>query len=184
MVILLTICLPNEILSLRVSEYVRHYWSTWCYRCLKMFLFFYRLLAVIRNTLAVLPEVPVPSVHEGRLVSLCCNITQDFTEGIYLSVTWSIRKDQSVERDLLTFGPDSGVSVGTHFIQRYADGEMRLHLNRTASYCLVLSRAVPADEGTYVCAGKQWTREKGTWNKIQEKSEVIGEVAVIPTGTV
>lgn len=126
----------------------------------------------------------MPSVHEGRLINLCCNITQDFIEGIYLSVTWSVKKDQLLQQDLLTFGPDSGVTVGRHFIQRYTDGEMRLHLNNTGSYCLVISRAVPADQGMYMCTAKQWTREQGTWNRIQEKSEVIGEVAVIPTGEV
>lgn len=146
--------------------------------------FFYCLLAVIYNTLAVLPEVPVPSVREGRLISICCNITRDFTEGIYLSVTWSIKKDPSPQRDLLTFGPDSGVTAGTDFTQRYADGEMRLHLKKTGSYCIVISRAVPGDEGTYVCTAKQWSREQDTWNQIQEKSEVIGEVSVIPTGMV
>lgn len=132
----------------------------------------------------MVPEVPVPLVHEGRLINLCCNITQDFTEGIYLSVTWSVKKNQSLDQDLLTFGPDSHVTIGKNFMQRYADGEMRLHLDNTSFYSLVLSRAVPADQGLYVCTAKQWTREQGTWNKIQEKSEVIGEVAVIPTGEV
>ncbi|KAB5523295.1 hypothetical protein PHYPO_G00150950 [Pangasianodon hypophthalmus] len=139
------------------------------------------LLRVIRNTLVVVPEVPASSVHEGRLINLHCNITQDFIEGIYLSVTWSVKKDQSPEQDLLTFGPDSGVTVGNNFIQRYADGEMRLHLGNTGSYSLVLSGAVPADQGMYLCTARQWTREQGTWNRIQEKAEVMGEVAVIPT---
>ncbi|KAF4075014.1 hypothetical protein AMELA_G00229780 [Ameiurus melas] len=141
------------------------------------------LLRVIPNTLAVVPEVPAPSVHEGRLINLHCNITRNFTEGIYLSVTWSVKKDQSLEQDLFTFGPDSGLTVGKNFIQRYADGEMHLHLHldTTGSYSLVLSGAVPADQGVYVCTAKQWTREQGTWNRIQEKAKVIGEVAVIPT---
>ncbi|XP_060754599.1 prostaglandin F2 receptor negative regulator isoform X1 [Neoarius graeffei] len=139
------------------------------------------LLRVIPNTLVVVPEVPMPSVHEGRRIDLRCNITQDFSEGIYLSVTWSVKKNQSLEQDLLTFGPDSSVTVGENFIQRYADGEMRLHLDNTGSYSLVLSGTLPADQGMYLCTAKQWTREEGTWNSIQEKSEVIGEVAVIPT---
>ncbi|XP_017312318.2 prostaglandin F2 receptor negative regulator isoform X2 [Ictalurus punctatus] len=139
------------------------------------------LLRVIPNTLAVVPEVPAPSVHEGRFINLHCNITQNFTEGIYLSVTWSVKKDQSLEQDLLTFGPDSGLTVGKNFIQRYADGEMHLHMDNTGSYSLVLSGAVPADQGVYVCTVKQWTREQGTWNRIQEKAKVIGQVAVITT---
>lgn len=144
----------------------------------------YCLLAVIPNTLVVVPEVPAPSVHEGRLINLRCNVTQDFIEGVYLSVTWSVKKNQSLEQDLLTFGPDSGVTVGENCIQHYADGEMRLHLDNTGSYSLVLSGAVPADQGMYVCTAKQWTREEGSWNSIQEKGEIIGEVAVIPTGEV
>lgn len=144
----------------------------------------YCLLAVIRNTLVVVPEVPAPSVHEGRFISLRCNITQDFVEGIYLSVTWSVEKDQSLKQDLLTFGPDSVVTVGKNFLQRYADGEMRLHLDNSGFYSLVLIGAVPADQGLYVCTAKQWTREQGTWNRIQEKSAVIGEVAIIQTGEI
>lgn len=142
------------------------------------------MLTVIPNTLVVVPEVPTSSVHEGRRIDLRCNITQDFIEGIYLSVTWSVKKNQSLEQDLLTFGPDSSVTIGENFIQRYADGEMRLHLDNTGSYSLVLSGTLPADQGMYLCTAKQWTREEGTWNSIQEKSEVIGEVAVIPTGEV
>ncbi|XP_053333282.1 prostaglandin F2 receptor negative regulator isoform X2 [Clarias gariepinus] len=139
------------------------------------------LLRVISNTLVVLPEAPAPLVHEGRLINLYCNITQEFTEGIYLSVTWSVKKNQSLEQELLTFGPDSAITVGKYFFQRYAEGEMRLHLDSNGSYKLVLSGAIPADHGIYFCTAKQWTREQGTWNRIQEKAEVIGEVAVIPT---
>ncbi|XP_060716195.1 prostaglandin F2 receptor negative regulator isoform X1 [Tachysurus vachellii] len=138
------------------------------------------LLRVIRNTLVVVPEVPAPSVHESRSINLHCNITQDFTEGVYLSITWSVKKNQSLEQDLLTFGPDSGLIVGKNFTQRYADGEICLHMNNTGSYSLVLSSAVPEDQGIYLCTAKQWSREQGTWTMIQEKAEVIGEVAVIP----
>ncbi|KAF7689702.1 prostaglandin F2 receptor negative regulator [Silurus meridionalis] len=139
------------------------------------------MLRVIHNALVVVTQEPAKLVHEGRQINLLCNITQDYIEGIYLSVTWSVKKDQSQEQDLLTFGPDSGVTVGENFIHRYADGEMRLHLENAGSYSLVLSGAVPADQGMYLCTAKQWTREQGTWNSIQEKAEVIGEVAVIPT---
>lgn len=130
----------------------------------------------------MVPEVPAPSVHEGTSINLHCNITQDFTEGVYLSVTWSIKKDPSLEQDLLTFGPDSDVTVGKNFTQRYADGEMHLHLDSSGSYSLVVSGAVPEDQGMYLCTAKQWTRDQGTWTMIQENAEVIGQVAVIPTG--
>lgn len=132
----------------------------------------------------MVPEVPAPSVHESRSINLHCNITQDFTEGVSLSVTWSVKKNQSLEQDLLTFGPDSGLTVGKNFTQRYADGEIRLHMENTGSYSLVLSGAVPEDQGIYVCTAKQWSREQDTWTMIQEKAEVIGEVAVIPAGEV
>ncbi|TSK17772.1 Prostaglandin F2 receptor negative regulator [Bagarius yarrelli] len=140
------------------------------------------LLKVIHDTLVVVPEVPAPLVHEGKPINLRCNISRDFTEGVYLSVTWSVKKDQSPEQDLLSFEPNSGVTIGKNFTQRYTDGEMYLQLDNTGSYSVVLSGAVPADQGIYVCTAKQWTREQGTWNLIQEKATVIGEVTVIPTG--
>lgn len=142
----------------------------------------YCLLAVIPDTLVLASEAPLTSVTEGRAISLHCNISYDFTDGIYLSVVWSIKKGHSLEEDLLTFGPDMGVTVGENFTQRYADGGMYLHLDTGGSYSLVLSGAVPADQGMYVCAARQWTREQGIWNRIQEKTAVMGQVAVVPTG--
>uniref|UniRef100_A0A3B4EC77 Ig-like domain-containing protein n=1 Tax=Pygocentrus nattereri TaxID=42514 RepID=A0A3B4EC77_PYGNA len=139
-------------------------------------------LTVIADMLVLVPEAPVSSVTEGRSISLRCNISYDFVEGIYLSVTYSIKKEHSLEEDIFTFGPDVGVTVGLNFTRRYADGGMHLHMDSGGSYSLVLSGAVPADEGMYVCAARQWTREQGVWNRIQEKTAVMGQVAVVPTG--
>ncbi|XP_017542137.1 prostaglandin F2 receptor negative regulator isoform X1 [Pygocentrus nattereri] len=138
-------------------------------------------LTVIADMLVLVPEAPVSSVTEGRSISLRCNISYDFVEGIYLSVTYSIKKEHSLEEDIFTFGPDVGVTVGLNFTRRYADGGMHLHMDSGGSYSLVLSGAVPADEGMYVCAARQWTREQGVWNRIQEKTAVMGQVAVVPT---
>ncbi|XP_066505935.1 prostaglandin F2 receptor negative regulator isoform X2 [Hoplias malabaricus] len=138
-------------------------------------------LRVIPDTLVLAPEAPAVSVFEGRPIILSCNISHDTTEGIYLSVTWSFKKDQSQEQDLLTFGPDVAVTVGGNFTQRYADGGMHLHLDIGGSYSLMLSGALPEDQGMYVCAASMWTREQGVWNRIQEKTVLMGQVAVVPT---
>uniref|UniRef100_A0A4W4FJU6 Ig-like domain-containing protein n=1 Tax=Electrophorus electricus TaxID=8005 RepID=A0A4W4FJU6_ELEEL len=139
-------------------------------------------LRVIPNTLSLAPQVPVNLVTEGRSIRLHCNVSQNFTDGIYLSVTWSIKKGEVLQEDLLTFGPDMGVTVGSSFSRRYAEDEMHLHLDSEGSYSLMLSGAVPADQGMYVCTARQWTREQGDWKKIQEKTAVMGDVTVIPTG--
>ncbi|KAK1802779.1 hypothetical protein P4O66_021317, partial [Electrophorus voltai] len=139
-------------------------------------------LRVIPNTLSLAPQVPVNLVMEGRSIRLHCNVSQNFTDGIYLSVTWSIKKGEVLQEDLLTFGPDMGVTVGSSFSRRYAEDEMHLHLDSEGSYSLMLSGAVPADQGMYVCTARQWTREQGDWKKIQEKTAVMGDVTVIPTG--
>ncbi|XP_076839002.1 prostaglandin F2 receptor negative regulator [Brachyhypopomus gauderio] len=138
-------------------------------------------LRVIPNTLVLAPQVPVSVVTEGRSISLQCNVSQNFTDGIYLSVTWSIKKGQAGQEDLLTFGPDMDVSVGGSYGQRYTEDGLRLHLVPQGSYRLVLSGASPADQGTYICTARQWTREQGVWNRIQEKTAVMGDVTVIPT---
>ncbi|KAG9262145.1 prostaglandin F2 receptor negative regulator-like [Astyanax mexicanus] len=138
-------------------------------------------LKVIHDSLVLAPEAPVSSVREGRSLSLRCSVSHDFTEGKYLSVTWSIKKETSTEEDLVTFGPGVGITVGGNFTQRYADGGMHLHSDTGGSYSLVLSGAVPADQGMYVCTGREWTREQGGWNRIQEKAAVMGQVVVVPT---
>ncbi|XP_072513152.1 prostaglandin F2 receptor negative regulator isoform X2 [Salminus brasiliensis] len=138
-------------------------------------------IKVIQDTLVLTPEAPVSLVLEGRPISLLCKVSHDFIEGIYVSVTWSIKNEMSKEEDLFTFGPDMGVTVGGNFTQRYAEGGMHLHLDTGGLYSLVLSGAIPADQGMYVCTGRQWTREQGIWNRIQEKAEVMGPVVVVPT---
>ncbi|KAI4886138.1 hypothetical protein NFI96_015287 [Prochilodus magdalenae] len=138
-------------------------------------------LRVISDTLVLAPEAPVSSVLEGKSVSLRCIISHDFSKGIYLSVTWSVKKNESLEEDIFTFGPDVGVTAGLNFSQRYADGGMYMHLDSGGGYSLVFSGAVPADQGMYMCTGKLWTREQGVWNRIQEKTAAMGQVAVVPT---
>uniref|UniRef100_A0A8C1ZQ26 Si:ch211-132g1.7 n=1 Tax=Cyprinus carpio TaxID=7962 RepID=A0A8C1ZQ26_CYPCA len=139
-------------------------------------------LQVVPNSLIVAPDVPNPVVHEGGSVRLLCNVSRNFMEGIYLSLTWSVKKGSSLLEDLLTFGPDLGVSVGDDYTLRYADGGMRLEMGNGVSHSLVLSGATPADQGMYMCTARLWTREQGAWNRIQEKTMEIGEVTVTPTG--
>uniref|UniRef100_A0A8C2CJ77 Si:ch211-132g1.7 n=1 Tax=Cyprinus carpio TaxID=7962 RepID=A0A8C2CJ77_CYPCA len=138
-------------------------------------------LQVVPNSLIVAPDVPNPVIHEGGSVRLLCNVSRNFMEGIYLSLTWSVKKGSSLLEDLLTFGPDLGVSVGDDYTLRYADGGMRLEMGNGVSHSLVLSGATPADQGMYMCTARLWTREQGAWNRIQEKTMEIGEVTVTPT---
>uniref|UniRef100_A0A671P334 Prostaglandin F2 receptor negative regulator-like n=1 Tax=Sinocyclocheilus anshuiensis TaxID=1608454 RepID=A0A671P334_9TELE len=122
-----------------------------------------------------------PVVREGGSVRLLCNVSRNFMEGIYLSLTWSVKKGSSLLEDLLTFGPDLGVTVGDDYTLRYTDGGMRLEMGNGVSHSLVLSGATPADQGMYVCTARLWTREQGAWNRIQEKTVEMGEVTVTPT---
>lgn len=140
-------------------------------------------LQVVPNSLIVAPDVPNPVIHEGGSVRLLCNVSRNFMEGIYLSLTWSVKKGSSLLEDLLTFGPDLGVSVGDDYTLRYADGGMRLEMGNGVSHSLVLSGATPADQGMYMCTARLWTREQGAWNRIQEKTMEIGEVTVTPTAS-
>lgn len=128
------------------------------------------------------PDTPNPVVPEGGSIRLLCNVSRSFIEGIYLSLTWSVQKGSSLLEDLLTFGPDLGVTVGGGFAGRYTDGGMRLEMGNGVSHSLVLSGAMPDDGGMYVCTARLWTREQGVWNRIQEKAMEMGEVTVTPTG--
>lgn len=128
------------------------------------------------------PDTPNPVVPEGGSIRLLCNVSRNFIEGIYLSLTWSVKKGSSLLEDLLTFGPDLSMTVGNNFTWRYTDGGMRLEMGKGVSHNLVLSRAMPEDQGMYMCSARLWTREQGVWNRIQEKTMEMGEVTVTPTG--
>uniref|UniRef100_A0A672LJ53 Prostaglandin F2 receptor negative regulator-like n=1 Tax=Sinocyclocheilus grahami TaxID=75366 RepID=A0A672LJ53_SINGR len=138
-------------------------------------------LQVVPSSLIVAPDAPNPVVCEGRSIRLQCNVSRNFIEGIYLSLTWSFKKGSSLLEDLLTFGPDLGVTVGDDYMLRYTDGGMRLEMGNGVSHSLVLSRATPADQGMYVCTARLWMREQGIWNRIQEKTMEMGEVTVNST---
>uniref|UniRef100_A0A671T3R4 Prostaglandin F2 receptor negative regulator-like n=1 Tax=Sinocyclocheilus anshuiensis TaxID=1608454 RepID=A0A671T3R4_9TELE len=138
-------------------------------------------LQVVPSSLIVAPDAPNPVVREGGSIRLQCNVSHNFIEGIYLSLTWSFKKGSSLLEDLLTFGPDLGVTVGDDYMLRYTDGGMRLEMGNGVSHSLVLSGATPADQGMYVCTARLWTREQGIWNRIQEKTMEMEEVTVNST---
>ncbi|RXN38815.1 prostaglandin F2 receptor negative regulator-like protein [Labeo rohita] len=138
-------------------------------------------LKVVPNSLIVAPDAPNPVIREGGSIRLLCNVSRNFLEGIYLSLTWSVKKGSSLLEDLLTFGPDMGVMAGDNYMRRYTDGGMRLEMGNGVSHSLVLSGATPDDQGMYVCTARLWTREQGAWNRIQEKTMEMGEVTVTPT---
>ncbi|CAM4608041.1 unnamed protein product [Leuciscus chuanchicus] len=141
-------------------------------------------LKVIGDSLKVSPAIPKSAVSEGESVELRCNTTRGFTEHTFLSVSWSIKKESGLLEEILTFGPDDKIKVGSNYIQRYTDGGLRLDLRGGGFYGLVLKRAKPSDQGEYVCSVQEWMRqgEGGrNWRKIQEKSKEIGKVVVKPT---
>ncbi|KAG1932788.1 prostaglandin F2 receptor negative regulator [Pimephales promelas] len=142
-------------------------------------------LKVIGDSLKVSPAIPKSAVSEGEPLELQCNATRGFTEHTFLSVSWSLRRgDTGPLEDILTFGPDDKISVGSNYTQRYTDGGLRLDLRGGGFYGLVLKRTKPSDQGQYVCAAQEWVRqgEEGRrWRKILEKSEDMGKVVVTPT---
>ncbi|XP_071371215.1 prostaglandin F2 receptor negative regulator [Centroberyx affinis] len=139
-------------------------------------------LTVIADTLRVSPQTPPPVVPEGSDITLSCNVTRQLTHPTYLSVTWSLRNGASPLEEILTFGPQGGVVAGPKFARRYADGGVRLVPGENGVFGLVVSRATRADEGTYVCIGREWTHEDGgKWKNIVEKRREMGAVTVTLT---
>ncbi|XP_048048680.1 prostaglandin F2 receptor negative regulator-like [Megalobrama amblycephala] len=138
-------------------------------------------LKVIGDSLKVSSAIPKSEVSEGESVELQCNATRGFTEYTFLSLTWSIRKGNGPLEEILTFGPDHKITVGSIYTQLYTDGGLRLDLHGGGFYGLVLKRAKLSDQGVYVCTGREWVRqgEGGRiWRKILEKSEEMGKVVV------
>ncbi|KAA0722695.1 Prostaglandin F2 receptor negative regulator [Triplophysa tibetana] len=135
---------------------------------------------VLSRSLLVVPDAVNRVIPEGGSFRLVCNVSYDLMEGIHLSFTWSVIKGPSLSQDLLTVGPGVGVMVGSGVTQRYADGAMRLELGNGASHSVVLSGAMPDDQGMYTCTARLWTREQGTWKRIQEKTVEMGDVTVNP----
>lgn len=142
---------------------------------------FFLSVAVVPNSLVVVPDAVNRVIPEGGFFRLLCSVSHDFMEGIYVSFTWSVIKGSSVSQDLLTVGPGVGVTVGSGFTQHYADGAMRLELGNV-SHGVVLSGAMPDDQGMYTCTARLWTREQGIWKRIQEKTVEMGDVTVTPAG--
>ncbi|XP_041638404.1 prostaglandin F2 receptor negative regulator [Cheilinus undulatus] len=139
-------------------------------------------LIVIPNTLRVSPQAPPPTVPEGSDITLSCNVTRELTQPTYLSVTWSVKRGTSSE-DILVFGPQGDVTVGSKYARRYSDGGIRLVPGRNGVFELVVTRATTSDDGAYECNGTEWTHEDGgRWVKIVESKKEMGTVAVTPTG--
>ncbi|KAL6484789.1 hypothetical protein MHYP_G00068340 [Metynnis hypsauchen] len=140
-------------------------------------------LRVIGDTLRVVPSIPQPAVSEGEPLELQCNASRAYTAHTFLSITWSIIKENNTMEDILTFGPDSGVKVGQGFAQRYADGGLFLDLREGGFYGLVMKGVKPSDQDAYVCTAREWTRQPGGgkgWHKILERSEEMGNFTVTP----
>ncbi|XP_035250419.1 prostaglandin F2 receptor negative regulator-like [Anguilla anguilla] len=138
-------------------------------------------LKVIADSLKVSPVAPPAVVPEGGRISLHCTATVDSAEHTSLSVAWSVRKGTSLEA-ILTFGPERAVTTGAGYRKRYADGGLRLGLPGGGAYDLVLTEALPADQGVYVCTAKQSVPEQGgVWQEILQRSVDMGEVRVTPT---
>ncbi|RXM99099.1 Prostaglandin F2 receptor negative regulator [Acipenser ruthenus] len=120
------------------------------------------------------------SITEGSSFDLRCTASQDSVEGTHLSVTWEVRRGAASEK-ILSLNPDGGVMAGSGYSQRYQAGGVRLELLGNGVYRLVVSQALPTDEGTYVCVAGQWVKdESGAWKNILEKSTDVGEVKVTP----
>lgn len=145
----------------------------------------YFFCTVIGDSLKVAPAISQPTVSEGKSVKLQCNISRAYTAHTSLSVTWAIRTGATSTEELLAFGPDDVMTVGQAYTQRYTDGELILVLSGSGSYGLTLKGVKPKDQGAYVCTGREWTRQPGGgkgWQKILERSEEMGNVAVTPLG--
>jgi len=141
------------------------------------------LSPVIADTLKVTP-VPVPGVvPEGSDITLSCTVTRSLLQPTFLSVGWSLRRGSSPAEEVVTLGPDGAVSAGPGYSRRYADGGLRLQPGKDGLFVLVVTKVtVAADQGAYVCTGRQWTSEEGRAHAIVERSHEMGHVTVTPTG--
>ncbi|KAG5851556.1 hypothetical protein ANANG_G00052930 [Anguilla anguilla] len=140
-------------------------------------------LSVLQDSLKVAPSAPPAVVPEGGPLGLYCNATRDTPQQGYthLSVTWSVGRGAGPE-DVLSFGPDGGVTVGANYTQRYSDGGLRLDLQGGGVFGLVLTEALPGDGGAYACTAREWFHEVGgAWQQILQRSVELGEVQVTPT---
>ncbi|CAL8309251.1 unnamed protein product [Merluccius merluccius] len=140
-------------------------------------------LTVIPDTLKVIPAPVPPVVPEGSDITLSCTVTRELPQPTFLSVSWSLRKGSSPPEEVLTLGPQGGVATGPGYAQRYAAGGLRLAPGQDGLFNLVLTKVTAAaDQGAYVCTGRQWTHEDGESRSIVERHGEMGQVTVTPTG--
>ncbi|KAK0143321.1 Prostaglandin F2 receptor negative regulator [Merluccius polli] len=140
-------------------------------------------LTVIPDTLKVIPAPVPPVVPEGSDITLSCTVTRELPQPTFLSVSWSLRKGSSPPEEVLTLGPQGGVATGPGYAQRYAAGGLRLAPGQDGLFNLVLTKVTAAaDQGAYVCTGRQWTHEDGESRSIVERRGEMGQVTVTPTG--
>ncbi|MBN3308236.1 FPRP regulator, partial [Amia calva] len=136
---------------------------------------------VIPESLKIISPQTSKTVPEGSSFKLLCTATIDFVEHTYLSVSWAIKRGSS-SQTILTFGPDESMKSESSYSERYADGSVRLDLAGKGQFDLIVSQALPSDEGVYMCSASEWVKERGgNWEKIFGNSTEVGEVKVTPT---
>lgn len=93
-------------------------------------------------------------LHEGRELSLSCNIDMQKLEERFFSVAW-LRENV----ELAQIGPTGILSVGPEYSGREKEGELKAARIGDRDYRLILQPVRTEDKGAYIC--RAWPQERG-----------------------
>ncbi|XP_041067513.1 prostaglandin F2 receptor negative regulator-like isoform X1 [Carcharodon carcharias] len=140
-------------------------------------------LKVIPDGLTILSgksrSVKPASFTEGKPLELQCVATTNSSVPTHVSVTWQLKLNDSVTKDILSFTEDNSFQPGDSYKNRYQSGDVRMEMERNGIFKLIISHLRPEDEGVYSCVAAEWAKEDGSnWKKIQEKNTDIAMIKV------
>ncbi|XP_072369884.1 prostaglandin F2 receptor negative regulator-like isoform X1 [Scyliorhinus torazame] len=140
-------------------------------------------LRVIPDGLTLLSEksrsVKSTSYTQGKTLELQCVAKTISSVPTHLSVTWQLKVNDSLTKDVLSFTEGHWFQPGDLYENMYQSGDIRMGMEENGIFKLIITHLRPEDEGVYSCVAAEWVKEDGSnWKKIQEKTTDIAMVTV------
>ncbi|XP_029434225.1 prostaglandin F2 receptor negative regulator [Rhinatrema bivittatum] len=123
------------------------------------------------------------NVTEGGSFELLCSASTTSVVHTFLSVTWELRRGATGDAwgEILSLTQQGRFQPGSEYEGRYRSGDVRLDTVGSDGYRLLVSGVGPADQGTYRCVVREWTKGvDGSWQQVQQKAVEIATVDINP----
>ncbi|XP_007894045.2 prostaglandin F2 receptor negative regulator [Callorhinchus milii] len=117
---------------------------------------------------------------EGESLELQCIATTTSTIHTHVAITWRLKSEESgTMMDILSLTAKGKLKSGDQYKDRYESGDVRMSIEESGVYKLLIDRLRPEDQGTYLCVAEEWVMEDvATWKNILEKNTDIASIKV------